>query len=172
MSKEAVVMTDSRPFSAPPPEVIQAFATAAMTALQELTQIETVTDPTPQSPPASKAFVAATVRLMREVPGTMTLVLTADAAFGLAARYLPEGTTLTEEMIDDVMGEFANVIAGQSKTMLKGTPYHFTLSIPVVARVAGFTRIPEVTAGEPAVALSFESGKLLLILDLSPCLVA
>ena len=162
-------MNDSRTTSVPPPEVVHAFASAAITALQELTQIEAVADLSPQSELASEPFVTATLRLMRKVPGTMTLVLSVEAAARLAALYLPEGTTLTEEMIDDVIGEFANVIAGQSKTMLKGTPYHFTLSIPVVARAASFTQIPEVTAGLPAAALSFESGKLLLILDLSPC---
>ena len=56
-------------------------------------------------------------------------------------RYLPEGTALTDEMIDDVAGEFANVIAGQAKTILKGTPYHFTLSTPVVTRAASLAHI-------------------------------
>jgi len=162
-------MNDSLATSELPPEVVHAFTAAAMTALQELAQIEAIAELPPQSEPAFEDFVAATVRLMRKVPGTMTLVLTANAAAGLAARYLPEGTTRTDEMIDDVVGEFANVIAGQSKTVLKGTPYHFTLSIPVVARVSSFTRIPELTSGVLAATLSFESGKLLVVLDLSPC---
>jgi CheY-specific phosphatase CheX len=161
-------MNDSHA-SVPPPEVVQAFTKAALTALQELTQIEALAGPTPQSTVMSEGFLAATLRLMREVPGTMTLVLSVEAAARLAALYLPSGTTLTEEMIDDVVGEFANVIAGQSKTMLKGTPYHFTLSMPVVARVANVTRLPEDASRTLIAALDFESEKLLLILDLRPC---
>ena len=162
-------MNDSRASTVPPPDVVEAFTTAAITTLQELTQIEAFADLSPQSEPESDAFVAATVRLMRKVPGTMTLVLTAKAAARLAARYLPEGTTLTEEMIDDVIGEFANVIAGQSKTMLKGTPYHFTLSMPVVDRMANLARSPGDETGTLVAALTFESAKLLLFLDLHPC---
>ena len=37
-------------------------------------------------------------------------------------------------LVADAAGEFANMIAGQAKTMLKGTPYHFTLSPPTVLR--------------------------------------
>ena len=37
---------------------------------------------------------------------------------------------------DDAAGEFANVIAGQAKTMLKGTVYHFNLSTPQPASAA------------------------------------
>ena len=151
-----------------PPEVVEAFTTAAITALQELTQTEAYAQLSPEATEGAENFVQATLQLKRSVPGKLTLILTEDAASRLAARYLPGGTLLTKEMIDDVIGEFANVIAGQSKTMLKGTPYHFTLSTPVVARVESFARLPE-DAGTLIAALGFDAGQLLVILDLSPC---
>src|SRR5438128_10810943 len=114
-----------------PPDVSDAFQSAAITALQELTQIEAFPEPTLSAIELpSGDVVLAAIRLLRPVPGTMTLVLTPDTATQLAARYLPEGTQLSNEMIDDVAGEFANVIAGQAKTILKGTPYHFAMTTP------------------------------------------
>jgi CheY-specific phosphatase CheX len=80
--------------------------------------------------------VIATIVLMRDPPGSLSLVLPRETAARLASRYLPPGTAIATELIDDVAGEFANVIAGQAKTMLKGSVYHFFLSTPVVERVA------------------------------------
>jgi chemotaxis protein CheX len=119
-----------------PPEVAEAFASAAITALQELVQVETFPEVVgyESGPHSGRPVVIATIRLLRDQPGLMSLVLTIDTAAQLAARYLPEGTPLMPEMIDDVAGEFANVIAGQAKTMLKGSPYHFHVSLPTVAR--------------------------------------
>jgi CheY-specific phosphatase CheX len=91
------------------------------------------------------------------------LVLPPVLARRLAEGYLPAGTELTEEIINDVAGELANVIAGQAKTILKGTRYHFTLSIPVVSRGAGCRQSPGV-----AIALAVDTTLLLLLVDLSP----
>jgi len=163
-------MTDLHSAAVPPPEVVEAFTSAAMIALQELTQIDAIPLPAPPTADAIPAgqVVSASVRLIREIPGTMTLVLASAAASRLAARYLPAGTTLSDEIVDDVLGEFANVIAGQSKTALKGTPYHFTLSTPVVVRAASFARLPEVVAGALVASLAMESDQLLLCVDLGP----
>jgi CheY-specific phosphatase CheX len=121
-----------------PPEVAEAFTSAAITTLHELVQIDAST----KSPGHQAAWkidgpvVIATIQLVRNPPGSLSLVLASDTAANLASRYIPAGTSLTPEIIDDVVGEFANVIAGLAKTMLKGTPYHFNLSIPVVERFA------------------------------------
>jgi CheY-specific phosphatase CheX len=94
----------------------------------------------------------------------MALVLPPDTARRLAETYLPAGCELTNEIIDDVTGELANVIAGQAKTILKGTPYHFALSIPVVSRRAGCGQLPGV-----AITLTVETSLLMLLVDLRPC---
>jgi CheY-specific phosphatase CheX len=75
---------------------------------------------------------------------------------------LPDGTELSDEIIHDVVGELANVIAGQAKTMLKGTPYHFALSIPVVSRHQAGSATPGV-----AIPLTVEAGQLVLYVDLT-----
>lgn len=118
-----------------PAKVMQAFSAAVVTALQEMTRTEAF--PVSQSTPPELAgdFVVAVMRLLRSVPGNLALAMTVETAERLTERYLPLGTELTEEIVNDVVGEFANVIAGQAKTLLKGTPYHFLLSLPVAIRI-------------------------------------
>jgi CheY-specific phosphatase CheX len=148
-----------------PPEVIDAFTSSAVTALQELAQLEAIST---NSSAIGMTFagdaVVAVVQLLRHEPGVMTLVLLTDTARRIAAAYLPAGTELTDEIINDVAGELANVIAGLAKTILKGTPYHFTLSIPVVSRSAGCGQSSGV-----AITLAVETTLLLLLVDLGPC---
>lgn len=152
-----------------PPEVADAFQSATITALQELTQVEAYPDLSAAGRMPAEEVVLAAIRLLRSAPGTMTLVLTAQTASQLAARYLPEGTQLSVEMIDDVAGEFANVIAGQAKTILKGTSFHFTLSTPAVTRSESHpTSLPVVDA-RLAASLTTELGGVLVLVDLLPC---
>jgi CheY-specific phosphatase CheX len=161
----------------PPTAVLDAFTAATITALHELTQLEAAPEPTlsasQELPPGP--IVSATIPLRRAVPGRLTLILSATTALELAARYLPDlpdPTELTDELIDDVVGEFANVIAGQAKTILKGTPYHFTLSSPVVTRPQPPARSSLFADVRPAVSLMTELGRVLLLLNLPPCMTA
>jgi len=154
-----------------PQEVVDAFTSAVLTTLQELVQAEGAIDGGDHlSTEASLAepIVSATIHLVRQGPGMMTLVLPVESAMLLAARYLPAGTRLTDEIVDDVVGEFANVIAGQAKTMLKGSPFHFAMSPPLVIRVAspgGLFKNPAIT---PVVSLTADWGRLLVLLHLPP----
>jgi chemotaxis protein CheX len=147
-----------------PPEVIEAFGLAATTTLRELTQLEAVPVVGPRgfTKQSTETFVLATMRLIRTFPGTMTLVMSAQTAERLAERYLPAGTELTEDIVDDVAGEFANVIAGQAKTILKGTPYHFLLSHPVVSRSATGAKL------DVAATFTIDSGQVELHVNLLP----
>jgi CheY-specific phosphatase CheX len=148
-----------------PPEVTDAFIAAAVATLQELAQASTVFDGAPNDagPLLPGPVLIATVQLLRSPSGTMSLVLPADTATQLAARYLPVGTELAPELVADVAGEFANVIAGQAKTMLKGTPYHFTLSTPRVVQAATYTNR---ASSATAMRLASDVGELLLVVDL------
>ncbi len=164
-------MSESNIPAIPPTEVTTAFQSAAITALQELTQIEACPEsilPTRENMP-SEGVVLATIQLLRHASGTMTLVLTAKTASQLAARYLPAGTLLTEELVDDVAGEFANVIAGQAKTILKGTTYHFGMSTPIVTRAASPAQFYIVSEVSCAIPVASELGRVLVLLDLLPC---
>jgi CheY-specific phosphatase CheX len=145
-----------------PAEVADAFRQAAITALQELAQLETVSDGSVLEP-VTGAVVIATIHLLRERPGKLELVISENTAAALAVRYLPAGTELTTEMVNDVAGEFANVIAGQAKTMLKGTPYHFRQSTPAVSR-AMLSGVGS-TQPAPTVWLATELGTAQLLID-------
>ena len=161
-------MNDCKPPATLPQEVVIAFSTAAMTALQELIQVEAFADPDIHNPLDSSpgTFVSASLTLKRNVPGTMSLVLTEETASRLAARYLPEGTALNREIVDDVAGEFANVIAGQAKTVLKGTPHHYTISTPVVTRATSVNQLSSAETGGLAASLQSELGRILLFVNL------
>lgn len=127
---------DARPAGADaPPEVVEAFTAATVTTFVELTS----TDVSPRTPAlvsatATDGDVNATIELRREPPGRLTCSFPQNVLELLAQRYLPPGASLTAEMLDDTAGEFANVIAGQAKTMLKGTGYHYMISPPIIQR--------------------------------------
>lgn len=154
--------------SLPPTEVAAVFSASATTALQEMTSLDSfVTSIQPATIPGP--FVSASLQLLRPIPGKLTLILRAESAKDLANRYLPPDTVITEELVDDVAGEFANVIAGQAKTILKGTPYHFSLSTPEVTHTELCVTATDTSERTLAVELDSEIGPMLLRIDLPPC---
>lgn len=160
---EADVAPDQNPI------VSEAFASAAIAALAELTQLEATIAPAPDlRSSALRELIAATMTLGRPIPGMMTLVLSEETASLLASRYLPPAAELTDEIVNDVAGEMANVIAGQAKTILKGTPYHFTLSPPAVARAPQLSQLAAIAEKSVMVSLKFDNAGLLLIVQLGP----
>lgn len=113
----------------------EAAQAAAATALLELTQLESVPSSDFDEPPGEANLVRADMRLVRDgSEGTLGLVCGADTAWRLAERYLPSDIALADDIVDDVLGEFLNVVAGQTKTMLKGHSLHFNLTTPRVSR--------------------------------------
>lgn len=159
-------MSDPSRDDVPPPLVVEAFSAAALTALEELVQVSAALDDAPQPPRTpDENWLLAVVELLRPRPGRLTLLVPAAAAADLARRYLPPGAPLSDALVDDVVGEFANVIAGQAKTALQGTPYHYALSLPRVQRV----RAAELPPAAGSFALRFESGRLCAHLELPPC---
>lgn len=140
------------------PDLAEAGVAAVQSAFEELCQ-------TPVAPAGPLEFgpdaVAATIALKRNPPGTLTLAFPAAVLEALAGRYLP-AEPLSAELLNDTAGEFANVVAGQIKTMLKGTPDHFELSTPQVR--------PSVKPHPAATLLPFEcdAGGFTLELFLPP----
>src|SRR5262245_56838928 len=117
-----------------PPEMIVAFVAATTTAFQELTNTEvTAKDPFTLDRLLTQD-VSATIMLRHDPPGRLILSFPLPVLEALVGRYLDGAATLTPELLDDAAGEFANVISGQAKTILKGTPEHYWLSTPVVSR--------------------------------------
>lgn len=77
--------------------------------------------------------VAAILPLTSAREEALVLSFSKHTASILAARILGrEGETLETEIIHDCVGEIANVIAGQTKALLAGTPHHFSLATPTV----------------------------------------
>lgn len=118
--------------------VVEAVLAATTTAFEELCQTPVVSrEPYLATECPVPDAVSARIILQRAVPGLLTLSFPRPMLEVLTSRYLPDGTSVTSDLADDAAGEFANVIAGQIKTMLKGTPYHFSLTAPEIGMVGG-----------------------------------
>jgi chemotaxis protein CheX len=118
-----------------PDELVEAFSAAVPFALRELAGVEAVIrEVGPATAAGTTAELAAVVRLA-SAGGEVHLILgfPQRTAEELARRILT-GTAVSPaaDLVRDCMGEVANVIAGQAKTLLVGRPAHFTLSAPTV----------------------------------------
>ncbi|MFO0803210.1 MAG: chemotaxis protein CheX [Gemmataceae bacterium] len=133
----------------------EAAAAAVQTAFEELCQTPVV----PAEAVAPAGAVVATIGLKRTPPGVLCLAFAPAALEALARRYLPEEPP-SEDLWRDAAGEFANVIAGQLKTCLKGTPFHFDLSTPQVT-----DRLPPL-ADPIALGFACDAGSFLLSISL------
>ena len=124
---------------------------------------------TSANPSLDQPLIIATIQLAREVPGYFFLLLSTRTAEQLAARYLGPDIDLSPELIDDLAGEMANVIAGQAKTMLKGTPYHFHMTTPTIRRNTARQFALQVAHTLPRpLCVVCEAGPLYLHVQLTP----
>jgi chemotaxis protein CheX len=77
--------------------------------------------------------VSAVVRLTSATDGYLVLGFPQRTAAALAERvFRGVVTEIDEDLINDCVGEIANVVAGQAKSLLATTPYHFSFSLPRV----------------------------------------
>jgi chemotaxis protein CheX len=77
--------------------------------------------------------ISAVLELRSATEGFLVLSYPRQMAATLAGRVLADvAGELDELLIRDCVGEIANVVAGQAKALLAGTPYQFTFSIPTV----------------------------------------
>jgi chemotaxis protein CheX len=77
--------------------------------------------------------IAAVLEIRSATEGFLVLSFPQRTAAALAGRILAGVTAeVDEDLIRDCMGEIANVVAGQAKAMLAGTPYRFAFSLPKV----------------------------------------
>ena len=116
-----------------PDELIEAFTAAVPFALREMAGVEAVArDACPAAGDGRSADLSARppapTRRRRWATGP-------ELPGGRRPRRWPGGcspgrTRAGRGMVRDCMGEVANVVAGQAKALLVGTPSHFTLSTP------------------------------------------
>jgi chemotaxis protein CheX len=104
----------------------------------------------------TRADVTAVLRLRGASEGALTLSCPLPTAAALAGRMLNEVAQDPDEaLVRDCLGELANVIAGQAKALLAGTPYHFAFSTPSVGTGVG----PEIwpRPGGECLVIAFDS---------------
>src|SRR5512147_732929 len=82
--------------------------------------------------PVAIGDVRAAVAIKASFDGLLILSFSAPAAASVSRRILAGfRQELNPDMIRDCVGEIANVVAGQAKALLAGTPYHFLFSPPI-----------------------------------------
>ena len=119
-------------------ELLAALAEAVAVALRELAGVEAAPRAArTASGPEGFADVSAVLAVTtRAGPGYFVLSFGDEHGAALAKRVLADlGAAPEPGVIRDCLGEVVNVVAGQAKTLLFGTPMHFTLATPAV--VAG-----------------------------------
>jgi CheY-specific phosphatase CheX len=118
-----------------PDELVEAFSAAVPFALHELAGVEAVIrEVGPATSGGATAELAAVVRLaLAGREAQLILSFPQRTAEELAQRILAEsGVSLTTDLVRDCIGEVANVVSGQAKALLVGSPSHFSLSTPTV----------------------------------------
>jgi chemotaxis protein CheX len=113
-----------------PDELLSAFAEAVAVSLREMAGVEAG----PRDSSDSRANLFAVLPVTTTAGGGyLALALPEVTTAALAKRILAVAVTVPDAAaIRDCAGEIVNVVAGQAKTLLRGTPYHFTLSTPRV----------------------------------------
>src|SRR5262245_56499445 len=87
--------------------------------------------------------LAAIVELTSAAVGALVVSFPRPTAEALARRMLTSVTEpLDDSLIQDCVGEMANVVAGQAKAMLADGPYRFDFSVPMAAASRPLPDIP------------------------------
>jgi chemotaxis protein CheX len=108
----------------------------------------------PHHPPGD---VVALVAISSPTVVALSFSYPAATAAALAKRILAESAKdVDESLVRDCMGELANVVAGQAKALLAGTPYQFVFSLPVVVPGAQQPPFPE---GQDCLVIAFDSAQ-------------
>jgi chemotaxis protein CheX len=116
-------------------QLVEPFIAAAQATLAEMGGTDVVVRAAVRTrrSQAPAGDVAAVVRLTFTTEGYLVLAFSQRTAAALAGRVFSGVLKeIGEDLVCDCVGEIANVVAGQAKALLAGTPYHFTFSVPRV----------------------------------------
>ncbi len=133
---------------------VEPLGTAVRQTLVEMAGVEVAVQSVHgREAPAALGDIAAVLELASARPGLLIMSFSTRTAQALAGYVLAEvHEELTPALVQDCMGEITNVIAGQAKALLHGTPHHFSFSPPVVH--AGVFKLPE---DMTSIVLAFDS---------------
>jgi len=115
-------------------QLLEPFIAAASLTLGELAQTELAVRSVYRTAlPRTLGDVSAVLGLTAEGGEVLVLSFPAQTGAALAGRVLAEATQAPDDdLVRDCLGEVANVIAGQAKTLLAETPYQLILGTPRV----------------------------------------
>jgi len=143
-----IVAEGERPVSAEIREkLVEPFITATRTALGAMANTEVGVRSVCQiSSLPALSDISIAIRLTAATEGWLVLSFPERTAAILSSRILTGVTAdVDQQLLGDCIAEIGNVVAGQAKTLLAGTPYHFAFSLPRVivgandfAHLAGF----------------------------------
>jgi chemotaxis protein CheX len=136
-------------------KLLEPFITATRTALAEMASVDVVARTVCQnSRPPAPGDISAVLRLTSATDEWLVLSFPERTAATLARRMLTGVTPeVDDQLIRDCVAEIGNVIAGQAKTLLGGTPFHFAFSVPSV--MVGGDDLPQ-DAGLNCLIVAFE----------------
>jgi chemotaxis protein CheX len=115
-------------------QLLEPFRAAVEVALREWANTEVVVRQVDhQGRPPAADDISAMIALRGACDRSLVLSFPARTAAGLAGRILADVRQDVEDaLIGDCLGEVANVVAGQAKALLAGTPDAFVFSTPTV----------------------------------------
>src|SRR5262249_27972559 len=109
---------------------MESYINAATLALGEMAGAQVfVRESSPDKYAQSESDVVALVELEAATAQMLILRFSRQTATAFAQRILDNANVeLGDSLVQDCVGEIANVIAGQAKTLLAGTPHQMTFS--------------------------------------------
>jgi chemotaxis protein CheX len=126
-------------------KLLEPFVAATRAALGEMAGADVVVRAVRRNPVnRGSGDVAVVLQLTCATDAILVLSFPRRTATALARRMLAGVSAhVDDELIRECAAEIGNVVAGQAKALLAGTPYHFVFSLPeVVAGVNDFQPTP------------------------------
>jgi chemotaxis protein CheX len=148
---------------------LESFITATTVALAEMARTEVaVREVYRAAPDDAWGGVSAVLELTSATEGLLVLSFPEPVAAAIAKRVLVDvKEEINESLVRDCVGEIANVIAGQAKTLLAGTTHQLTFSLPEVVAGDNARSRPERDRGCLVIAFGSDLGEFTLRLVLN-----
>lgn len=137
-------------------QLTEAFVTATTTAMGQWAGTEVIAREVTQTvPPEVPGTTHAVIDLAGECLSLLVMSFPLPTGPALAKRALREVSHEPDpNLVNDCLGEVANIVAGQAKALLAGTPLHFTLTPPRCV-VGGWAEAVRTTAAD-CVVIAFD----------------
>jgi chemotaxis protein CheX len=147
-----------------PPQPLDSYISAVTLALGEMaaTQVA-VRNVSREMDGSPLGEVNAIVVLHAATEAMLILAFPQQTALMLAQRIFGDARVeLSDGLIRDCVGEIANVIAGQAKTLLAGTPHQMTFALPQVVAAPVPDALCDQVRGRLKVTFESDAGGFLL----------